>query len=61
MPLAGLMRLGVCDIFMTPFQAISSKFLVLNWIPTPPLPGVGKTIFRQKNNAEITLLGVGLS
>lgn len=30
MSLAGLMRLGVCDIFMTPSQAISSKFLVLN-------------------------------
>lgn len=39
MSLAGLMRLGVCDTFMTPSQAISSKFLVLNWIPSlkPPV------------------------
>lgn len=38
MSLAGLMRLGVCDTFVTPSQAISSKFLVLNWIPSPPPP-----------------------
>lgn len=62
MSLAGLMRRGLCDIFMTPSQAISSKFLVLNWIPPPNPAGiVGKAICRQKTDAEITLLGVGLS